>query len=309
MSVTFTKLFSSITESTIWCESSETRICWITMLAMSDSRGRVFGSIPGLANRARITVEDCRTAIACFLAPDADSRTKDHDGRRVEEIDGGWRLVNHEKYRAIRDEESIKASKRKYINAKREAERLAREEAQQKQGGVDQDVDIVDRSRVNADADTEADKAKQDQDQTPPPRKRVVADFVMTLPTWIDSIRWQEWLEIRRRKRTPNTEGALKASVERLTKWRAEGFDPNEIVRDSVSNGWQGLFRPKGNDHGTTNTGNRKPSLSERVAANERRIFAAHGLDAAGRPVRGPTVDADGGDLRPPLDGTARRIS
>ena len=111
------------------------------MLAMADSRGRVWGSIPGLANRARVSVEDCRSAIKFFMEPDSDSRTKEHEGRRIEEIDGGWRLLNHGKYRAIRDEESIKESKRKYINTRRAIER---------------NVENVDRSRDIAEAYTEA---------------------------------------------------------------------------------------------------------------------------------------------------------
>jgi hypothetical protein len=147
MSVTFTKLFASITESTVWCESDSTRLAWITMLAMADSKGRVWASIPGLANRARISVEAARQAIATFLAPDPDSRTPDHEGRRIEPIDGGWRLLNHEKYRSIRDEESAKESKRRYINARRAKERAAA-----------QGVENVEHGRDNAEA--EADKPK-----------------------------------------------------------------------------------------------------------------------------------------------------
>ena len=161
MSRTFTKLFSSITESTVWCEPSGTRLVWITMLAMADHAGRVFASIPGLANRARVTVEETEVAIATFLSPDPYSRTPDNEGRRIEHIDGGWRLLNHAKYRNIRDEESIKESKRKYINARRAAER---EEAAK---GVDEDVDTcrtesneVDRGRANAYAQAYAQELK-----------------------------------------------------------------------------------------------------------------------------------------------------
>lgn len=121
MSNTFTKLFSSITESTVWCEPDRTRLVWICMLAMADAQGRVWGSIPGLANRARVPVEDARAAIACFLAPDVDSRTRDHDGRRIEEIDGGWRLLNYVKYREKRDIESTRERKRRWMANKRAA--------------------------------------------------------------------------------------------------------------------------------------------------------------------------------------------
>lgn len=124
MSMTFTKLFSSITESTIWVEDHQTRIVWITMLAMADAHGRVWGSIPGLANRARVTVDECEAALEKFKAPDRYSRTADNEGRRIECMDGGWRLLNHAKYRAIRDEEAIKESKRKHINTRRAIERV-----------------------------------------------------------------------------------------------------------------------------------------------------------------------------------------
>ncbi len=122
MSVTFTKLFASITESTVWMQPDHTRLVWITMLAMADRRGRVFASIPGLAHRARIDVDLTQSAIKTFLEPDEYSRSPESEGRRILAIDGGWRLVNHDKYRALRDEEAIKESKRKYINTRRAKE-------------------------------------------------------------------------------------------------------------------------------------------------------------------------------------------
>jgi hypothetical protein len=116
------------------------------MLAMADARGRVWASVPGLANRARVPVEDADAAIQCFLSPDKYSRTSDNDGRRIEPIDGGWRLLNHEKYRAIRDEESIKESKRKYINARRQAEKEVLQSSTSS---------TVDRGRHNAEAEAD----------------------------------------------------------------------------------------------------------------------------------------------------------
>lgn len=123
MSGTYTKLFSTITESTIWCEDSDVRIVWITMLAMTDRNGRVWSSIPGLANRAQVTLEKCEEALVKFMEPDKYSRTKDNDGRRIEEIDGGWALLNHAKYREIRESEDRKAYKREWAEKKRAQEK------------------------------------------------------------------------------------------------------------------------------------------------------------------------------------------
>ena len=91
------------------------------MLAMADKHGRVWGSVPGLANRARVPVEVAREALESFMSPDADSRTEDHEGRRIRKIDGGWALLNYGKYRSIRDEEERRAYK-----AQKERERRAR---------------------------------------------------------------------------------------------------------------------------------------------------------------------------------------
>ena len=44
----YTKLFGSIVDSTIWRESKETKIVWITMLAKANKEGIVEASLPGL---------------------------------------------------------------------------------------------------------------------------------------------------------------------------------------------------------------------------------------------------------------------
>ncbi len=123
MSQTFTKLFSSITASTIWCETATTKVVWITMLAMADHVGRVHGSIPGLAHIAQVTLTECQVALDCFLAPDRYSRNQANEGRRIEPIEGGWQLLNYKHYRELIDSESAKEAKRKYINNRRAKEK------------------------------------------------------------------------------------------------------------------------------------------------------------------------------------------
>jgi hypothetical protein len=114
MSDTYTKLFSSITASTVWQEPAGTRLVWITMLAMADKAGCVWASVPGLARIANVTMEETVRALETLTAPDKWSRTPDNDGRRIEPIDGGWRLLNHAKYRAIRSAEERAEYKRQW---------------------------------------------------------------------------------------------------------------------------------------------------------------------------------------------------
>lgn len=69
------------------------------MLALKNKAGIVEGSIPGLADMARLSLEDTMEALQTLRSPDPYSRTKEHEGRRIQDIDGGWLVLNHEKWR------------------------------------------------------------------------------------------------------------------------------------------------------------------------------------------------------------------
>ena len=110
----YTKLFNSILASTIWREPNHVRILWITLLAMADRNGVVEGSVPGIADFARISVDECRQAFTVLQQPDEDSRSKEHEGRRIAEIEGGWEILNHHKYR----EKLSQDERREYLKIK-----------------------------------------------------------------------------------------------------------------------------------------------------------------------------------------------
>lgn len=95
----YAKLFSSLVTSTIWREPAHVRLVWITMLALADRHGVVEASVPGLADAARVDLAECVAALERLHAPDQWSRSKEFEGRRIETIDGGWRLLNYAKYR------------------------------------------------------------------------------------------------------------------------------------------------------------------------------------------------------------------
>lgn len=121
----YTKLFGSIVASTIWREDDKTRIVWVTMLAMANKHGDVESSIPGLSDLARVSIQDVEQALKTLQEPDAYSRTKDYEGRRIAPIDGGWHILNHAKYR----DKMSKDERRNYLTRK-QAERRARLKAE-----------------------------------------------------------------------------------------------------------------------------------------------------------------------------------
>lgn len=102
----FTKLFSLILTSSIWCEDHPTVRVWIGMLALANANGVVEASIPGLANVCRVTMAECQKALDLLSAPDPYSRNPADKGRRIRPCEGGWIIINHDHYRQKRDEET-----------------------------------------------------------------------------------------------------------------------------------------------------------------------------------------------------------
>lgn len=135
----YVKLFESIIHSTVWQEPLETKVTWITMLAMADQHGVVSASIPGLAKAAGVTLEGCERALATFLAPDKYSRTPDFEGRRIEPVQGGWVLLNHAFYRDLRERDD-----------RREAARIGMQALRARRKDVNEPVNpLTDVGKVN----------------------------------------------------------------------------------------------------------------------------------------------------------------
>jgi hypothetical protein len=114
--VPFAKLFSSITESSLWSASKEARLLFVSMLARCDSVGFIEASIPGLARMANLTREEVESALLELEAPDVDSKSQISAGRRVVKVHSGWCLTNYEAYRARRSEEERREYMRRYMS-------------------------------------------------------------------------------------------------------------------------------------------------------------------------------------------------
>ena len=113
----YVKLFSDILQSSLWSEDSDTRVIWITMLALANQDGLVRATAPGIAHEARVGLEKTRTVLTLLESPDLESRTPDHEGRRIERIDGGFQILNYRKYRDLCTEEKRREQDR--LRAKR----------------------------------------------------------------------------------------------------------------------------------------------------------------------------------------------
>lgn len=101
----WTPLWSSIVNSSVWCESKDVKILWITMLAMKDRNGFVAAAIPGIARAAGLTLAECQKALAVLEAPDKLSSSQEYDGRRIRKVERGWLILNHFPYRDLINKE------------------------------------------------------------------------------------------------------------------------------------------------------------------------------------------------------------
>lgn len=101
----FVKLFSDILSSSIWSADNETRIVWVTLLAMASRDGLVRASSCGIAHQARVPEDRTEAILTALSEPDQRSRTMEHEGRRIERVDGGYLVLNYSKYRDMKDED------------------------------------------------------------------------------------------------------------------------------------------------------------------------------------------------------------
>lgn len=118
--VPFTKVYRSMLTSSIWTtphpQLHMVRCVWVTLMLLADRHGYVHASVPGLAAAALVTLEEAEQALEIFRSPDPYSRTREYDGRRLVDVDGGWLLLNYEKHRDSAREEVRRATKRDWYH-------------------------------------------------------------------------------------------------------------------------------------------------------------------------------------------------
>jgi hypothetical protein len=207
----FTKLFGSLIHSSVWQENLETKVVWVTMLAMADQHGYVGASVLGLAHAAGVPVEAAERALAKFLAPDPYSRSQEHEGRRIEVADRGWVLLNYSAFRAERSAEKRREWDRERKRKEREA-RKARDGKGRPQASASVHPVRVDSAQAEAEAEAEA-EVKQVRRSTEPSEAFETAwDRYPKRPNNSKAAAWRAWSA---RVAAGEDEGTLGKGVER----------------------------------------------------------------------------------------------
>lgn len=274
----FTKLHATILDSSVWQEPAHVRLVWITMLAMAGHDGVVQASVGGLAHRARVTREECAQALALFMGPDPDSRDRT-TGERIEEVPGGWLVLNHANYRDRQTREQALT-----------AARVARHRARKAAGDADRYVTLDNATSPNISAHPQTSRSEaeiSDAEGSPPlrgsPQTPLCAPGVGSLdaldaleavealeaaeyqpdtaapskkrssrsgapraipvdcPGDVEPSLWQEWCAFRRTKRAPVTQRVIDSTRKTAT---AAGMSLSEALTYWMQQGHVGFFPP-----------------------------------------------------------------
>lgn len=255
MSGGYTKIFGSIVASSVWSESDSTRIVWISLLALADRGGEVAASVPGLARLANVSRDQCEEALRVLSSPDPDDSSGVAEGRRIERVQGGWRVVNYAAYR----EKGRGQDRTEYLTLKQRETRARRKQSVNKST-------TVDRSQPIADANADADAEKEEEEGK--------SDLPAALDTPDFRAAWTEWLAYRREAKFQLwRDRTVKAKLGELAEIGSERAIA--AIRKSIANGWKGIFPDS-----PTRGGKRSPASvpiaghysAEEIAAFDRRI-------------------------------------
>lgn len=178
-----------------------------------------------IAARTSIPLEIITKGLAILSDPDPHSRTPGDDGRRIVLMDGhrpwGWLIVNHNKYRHMKDADTVRAQTRERVRKHRE-----------KQAGTN-DVTPVTRvtrrndSKRHTDSDSHTDSTTDTGKSKPYAPQASLSD--------VDPQVVADWLAVRKRKKAAVTETAI--SGIRIEAGKA-GLSMEAVLRLCCERGW-----------------------------------------------------------------------
>jgi hypothetical protein len=149
----YAKLFTSIYQGTLR-GNSHGLLVFTNLLAHADSAGIVDIHPKAIADEVGLSEPQVRSALDLLESPDDESRSPEEAGRRIVRVDEhrawGWRIVNHAKYRAIRNEED-----------RREQNRLAQAKWREKNKPIVSKANGASAGSAHTEADTEAEAVKK----------------------------------------------------------------------------------------------------------------------------------------------------
>lgn len=217
----YAKLFASIYQGTMRGKPA-CLLVFTNLLAHADADGFVDIHPRAISDEVGLPLPEVAAALLELESPDPESRSPEEEGRRILRVDDhrawGWLIVNHAKYKAIRD-----------ADERREQNRMA--QARRRERMKQQSADVL---TVSKRQQTSAESAHTDTD-TDTKTLRVVG----TTPDGFEAF-WREWPKSDRKQ----------AKAECRKKWQARKLDrvADQIVAHvrlmRGTDQWQRGFEP-----------------------------------------------------------------
>ena len=281
----YVKLFSKILDSTIWVEDSDTRIIWVTMLAMADRDGIVECTVPGLAGRAKVSLEKTEFALKKFQQPDKYSWSQVQEGRRIQPTDRGWLLINYEAYREMLGADDVREKNRLRQERFRERRRNVMSRSvttvSRKVTPVTQSNDNTDTpSDTDTDTETKTIKSKAGLRPFVPPSLEEVASYCKERHNEVDASKFHDYY----------TSQGWYVGTHRMKDWKA-------AVRNWERRNYGGEFRD-----GYQKTGR---AQREQLGTQKRRQLDNAEAIIRATMGRDSSLDSSGQEARPDRGGNA----
>jgi hypothetical protein len=134
MSQLYARVFTTILDSSI-AEDYETRHVFEDLLkvcTIGENGGIVDMTRQALSRKFNLPLEKLNAALEKLESPDPNSRSQDHDGRRIERLnehrDWGWQILNWKEYEKIKTRADVAARVARHRAAKVAAEENPKED-------------------------------------------------------------------------------------------------------------------------------------------------------------------------------------
>jgi len=112
--VGFTKLDEGIVFSSIMGEDDSVFRAWIILLATCKEDGISRISEVFLCSIMKKDLNEIQRCLKVLESPDSNSRSKNDDGKRIIRIDGGFKIINYQRYRENTPTDYLREKQRKY---------------------------------------------------------------------------------------------------------------------------------------------------------------------------------------------------
>lgn len=112
----YTPIFQSVLASRLWALPPATRAVWLWFQLRCDPEGYLCTDLAGVAIGANVTGAEAREALEVLTLPDADADPSDaNEGRLLERVPRGWRVIGFEDSRDMAKREARNARSRRWM--------------------------------------------------------------------------------------------------------------------------------------------------------------------------------------------------